>query len=123
MTDSWPGSLRRRRLLYFFLVAVADQDGLSFYGDRRVAALLKLSAAGLDQARRGLERKDLVRYRAPLYQVLSVPDAPSTSSLASITLPQRSPPPLLPSPEPRPVGTVLRRMITPHDSTSGCVPR
>jgi hypothetical protein len=47
-------------LLYFFLVTVADQDGLSFYGDRRIGAMLKLSQAALEQARRGLERKDLV---------------------------------------------------------------
>src|SRR6185295_2785528 len=73
-------------LLYFFLVAVADQDGLSFYGDRRAAALLKLSEAALEQARRGLERKDLIRYRPPLYQVLSLPDAPARS-LSEITLP------------------------------------
>jgi len=99
-------------LLYFFLVAVADQDGLSFWGDRRIVATLKLSDAVLEQARRGLERKDLVRYRAPLYQVLSLPDAPSTSSLASITLrPANTPTPPAPS-NPRALGDVLSDLLS-----------
>ena len=34
-------------LLYFFLTAVADQHGLSFYGDGTLAALLRMSSAGL----------------------------------------------------------------------------
>jgi hypothetical protein len=63
-------------LVYFFLVAVADRDGLSFYGDRTIAARLGVDEPALYHARRALEHKDLIRYRAPLYQVLSLPDAP-----------------------------------------------
>jgi hypothetical protein len=67
-------ALRREEvLLYFFLVAVADQRGLSFYGDLAIARLLKLSPAELDAARRGLVGADLVAFERPLYQVLSIP--------------------------------------------------
>jgi hypothetical protein len=60
-------------LLYFFLVAVADQRGLSFYGDLAIGRILKLSPADLDGARRGLVGTDLVAFERPLYQVLSLP--------------------------------------------------
>ena len=39
-------------LLYFFLCTVADKHGLSFYGDGTLAALLRMSAAGLDSGSR-----------------------------------------------------------------------
>lgn len=60
-------------LLYFFLVAAADQQGLSFYGDPAIGRLLKLPPAELDAARRGLVGADLVAFERPLYQVLSLP--------------------------------------------------
>lgn len=59
-------------LLYFFLVAVADKQGLSFYGDETVARLLKLAPTDLSVARRGLVGADLVAFERPLYQVLSL---------------------------------------------------
>jgi hypothetical protein len=60
-------------LLYFFLVAVADARGLSYWGDARTAALLRLTPAQLARARRGLVAQDLVAFDAPLYQVLDLP--------------------------------------------------
>lgn len=63
-------------LLYWFLCSVADQHGLSFYSDRRIGLILKLLPTSIDQARRGLIRNDLIRYHAPLYQVLSLPEIP-----------------------------------------------
>ena len=38
---------REAVLLYFFLTAVADKHGLSFYGDGTLATLLRMSPAGL----------------------------------------------------------------------------
>ncbi len=61
-------------LLYFFLCAASDHRGLSFYSDRRLIALLRLSQDRLDFARRTLEKRDLISYRYPLYQVLSLPE-------------------------------------------------
>ena len=69
-----PALSRDEVLLYFFLVAVADQDGLSYYGDETTAGLLKLEGSALLSARDGLERAGLVLYRRPLYQVLALPE-------------------------------------------------
>ncbi len=60
-------------LLYLFLVTVSDRDGLSFYGDATIAALLKIRAADLAAARAGLVAADLIAFQRPLYQVLSIP--------------------------------------------------
>jgi hypothetical protein len=59
--------------LYFFLAAVADKDGLSFYHDATVAGRLRISEESLACARDELIREDLVAYRTPLTQVLSLP--------------------------------------------------
>jgi hypothetical protein len=74
-------------LLYLFLCIVSDHQGLSFYGDRRLCEILKLSTTKLDAARRGLEKRDLIVYRYPLYQVLSLPEEP-TGPLAAAAKPQ-----------------------------------
>jgi len=66
-------------LLYLFLVAVSDRNGLSFYYDDRIAGLLKIDLAALGQAREGLIRRSLVAYEPPLYQVLSLPPHPMIS--------------------------------------------
>jgi hypothetical protein len=60
-------------LLYFFLVAVSDKQGLSYYGDAGIISRLKLTDAALERARDELETRDLVAYRPPFYQVLSLP--------------------------------------------------
>ena len=59
-------------LLYFFLVAVADKDGLSYWSDVRTAHLLKLSFEDIARSRDALVRRGLVAYQAPLYQVLDL---------------------------------------------------
>ncbi len=63
-------------LLYFFLVAVSDRNGVSFYYDDRIASLLKIDLAALGRAREGLVLRSLVAYEPPLYQVLSLPTLP-----------------------------------------------
>jgi hypothetical protein len=60
-------------LLYLFLVAVSDRNGLSFYHDDRIASLLKIDLPALGQAREGLVLRSLLAYESPLYQVLSLP--------------------------------------------------
>jgi hypothetical protein len=64
---------REAVLLYFFLTAVADQNGLSFYGDGTLAALLRIPLPGLVQARDELLAHDLIAHEARLTQVLSLP--------------------------------------------------
>jgi len=62
--------------LYFFLAAVSDGQGLSFYGDSAVAALLRMPLDTLVRARDELIANDLVAWQAPLTQVLSLPVVP-----------------------------------------------
>jgi hypothetical protein len=64
---------REAVLLYFFLTAVADQNGLSFYGDGTLATLLRMSLPALIQARDELLARDLIAHETRLTQVLSLP--------------------------------------------------
>lgn len=61
-------------LLYFFLAAVADQHGLSFWSDVCTAVRLRLSEPQVVQARQELLTHDLIAFRSPLTQVLSLPE-------------------------------------------------
>jgi hypothetical protein len=49
-------------LLYLFLIAVSDRNGLSFYHDDRIASLLKIDLVSLGKARAGLFQKSLLAY-------------------------------------------------------------
>ena len=60
-------------LLYFFLIAVCDAQGLSFYADPTVGKILKLDPEQLNQARSWLRKAELILYHYPLYQVLELP--------------------------------------------------
>ena len=62
-------------VLYFFLAAVSDKDGLSFYGDASIALRLRMSETIVVAARDELVAADLLAYRAPLAQLLSMPPA------------------------------------------------
>jgi len=58
--------------LYLLLVTVGDAEGLSYYSDPAVAKLLSVDEDGVRKARRELLDADLIAYRKPLYQVLSL---------------------------------------------------
>ncbi len=62
-------------LLYFFLCAVADKHGLSFYGDGTIAALVRISLPALVAARDELLARDLIAHETRFTQVLSLPPA------------------------------------------------
>jgi hypothetical protein len=64
---------REAVMLYFFLSAVADKHGLSFYGDGTVSALLRTPLPALLQARDELLARDLIAHEARFTQVLSMP--------------------------------------------------
>ena len=64
---------REAVLLYFFLAAVADRNGLSFYGDATLATLLRMTVPDLLQARDELLAHDLIAHEARFTQVLSLP--------------------------------------------------
>jgi hypothetical protein len=68
--------------LYLLLVTVADVHGLSYWGDARVARLLRMPAERLVRSRENLIGAGLLAYERPLYQVLSL-DAPTPLSMPS----------------------------------------
>jgi hypothetical protein len=67
---------REEVLIYLFLVAVSDRQGLSFYHDDRICSLLKIDLAALGEARQLLIERSLIAWRPPVYQVLSLPPQP-----------------------------------------------
>ena len=60
-------------LLYFFLTLVSGPEGTSFWSYRRIGEVLKLSVDEIIDATGGLARKDLIAFRFPTFQVLSIP--------------------------------------------------
>ena len=65
-------------LLYLFLVAVCDRNGISYYHQDKIASLLKIDLASLGKAREGLIHRSLIACEPPLYQILSLPVRPVT---------------------------------------------
>jgi len=72
LRDHAPRLSHEAILLYFFLAAVSDKHGLSFYGDATIAVRLRMQEQSVVRARDELINEDLVAYRAPLTQVLSL---------------------------------------------------
>jgi hypothetical protein len=64
---------REAMLLYFFLSAVADKQGLSFYADATLTMLLGMPLSALARARDELMARDLIAHEACYTQVLSLP--------------------------------------------------
>jgi hypothetical protein len=63
---------REAVLLYFFLCAVADKHGVSFYGDGTLVIQLRMPLAALIDARRELLTRDLIAHEIRWTQVLSL---------------------------------------------------
>lgn len=64
--------------LYLVLVTVADCDGVSYYGDKRLCRMLRWTPLELKGARRDLQRAGLLAYQFPFYQVLGLdPEEPA----------------------------------------------
>ncbi|NUO80512.1 hypothetical protein HUU05_10580 [candidate division KSB1 bacterium] len=60
-------------LLYFFLVTVADKNGVSFYDYARIGLMLQLPAEDYVSARKRLCERGLIAYRDGIFQVLTLP--------------------------------------------------
>jgi len=74
--------------LYLFLVTVSDVQGLSYYSDQAICRRLRIEPPTLSTARAHLQQVDLIAYRKPLYQVLSLEQpselaSPSSSARSS----------------------------------------
>jgi len=74
--------------LYLFLVTVSDVQGLSYYSDAGICRRLNIEPLQLTAARSQLQQADLIAYRKPLYQVLSL--GPSGPTTAGSTEPART---------------------------------
>lgn len=57
--------------LYCVLVCAGDHQGMSYYSEARLCALLGFDAPALRCARRALREAGLIDYVKPLYQVLA----------------------------------------------------
>jgi hypothetical protein len=68
--------------LYLFLVTVSDVEGLSYYSDASISRRLKIDSLQLASARLQLEKADLIAFRKPLYQVLSL--VPSVLPISAV---------------------------------------
>jgi hypothetical protein len=77
LTDGFLEGLSRDEiLLYFFLVLVADQHGLSFYSYDSICTLLQLTLDQYIGARDGLIKKQLIAFDGTIFQVLELPSKP-----------------------------------------------
>ena len=63
--------------LYLFLVTVGDAQGLSYYSDASLTTRVPLHHHELLRARNALIGAGLIAFEPPLYQVLSLDDAPA----------------------------------------------
>jgi len=63
-------------LLYFFLVLVADRQGLSYYHYDKICSILAISVDEYIMARDSLINKDLLAFDGTFFQVLSLPRIP-----------------------------------------------
>ena len=70
-------------LLYFFLILVADRQGLSFYSYDKICSLLVISVDDYILARDSLIDKDLLAFDGTFFQVLSLPPEPRASIKAA----------------------------------------
>jgi hypothetical protein len=71
------GLTRMEKLLYLVLIAVSNQDGVSFYSDERLGEILDIRHRHeLTGARDELVARDLIAFRDGVYQVLDLPSGP-----------------------------------------------
>jgi len=70
--------------LYLFLVTVSDQQGLSFYSEASICRRLKIDPLQLSASRAHLQKLDLIAFRKPLYQVLSLEPAAAAQEGVSV---------------------------------------
>ena len=68
--------------LYLILVIVGDRNGVSFYSDRSLCALVKILPGELSSARNRLQKIGVIAWEAPFYQILSL-DKENESTVAA----------------------------------------
>ena len=76
-------------LLYYFLITVADRNGVSFYDYERICQFLKLEVDSYLNARNRLCERSLIAFEDAVFQVLSLPKL-SAKKIATPILVNRS---------------------------------
>lgn len=80
LREGFFGSLSDDELkLYLFLVLVANQKGISWYGYDKICSQLQFLLEEYIDARNGLIDKDLIAFDGRVFQVLSLPPKPRFS--------------------------------------------
>ena len=69
-------------VLYLFLVVVGDRQGRSFYSDRSIIEILRLSGPRLHHAREELISEALVSYKRPYWEVKNIPHLSASNGQA-----------------------------------------
>jgi len=72
----WATLSHHELLLYFFLILVADRQGLSFYSYDKICTLLTITLDDYILARDSLINKELLAFDGTYFQVLSLPPEP-----------------------------------------------
>lgn len=72
----WATLSHHELLLYFFLILVADRQGLSFYSYDKICTLLTITLDEYILARDSLINKELLAFDGTYFQVLSLPPEP-----------------------------------------------
>ena len=71
----WTSLEHDELLLYFFLVLVADREGLSYYGYDKICTILRIPLNRFLAVRDSLIKKNLIAFDGTIFQVLSGPGA------------------------------------------------
>ena len=77
----WDSLSRHELLLYFFLILVADRNGVSYYSYDKIYSILRISMDEYLDARNALIDKDLIAFDGYFFQVLSLPEEPVNQPL------------------------------------------
>lgn len=93
-------------VLYLFLIVVGDKNGRSFYADRSIEGILRLTQ--LCHARSELIQWNLIDYRGPYWWVKNIHERSQTKSEGTVS--QRCSGPLLSS-DPRPIGDLTQESL------------
>jgi len=70
-------------LLYYFLITVADRNGVSFYDYGRICQFLKMELDDYIHARNRLCERSLIAVKNSVFQVLSLPESQTIKPKAS----------------------------------------
>lgn len=94
-------------VLYLFLIVVGDKNGRSFYADKSIGEILRLSTSEVERARSSLITLHLIDYRKPYWRVKNMTEFSHERPQTKNTVLQRRPGALLSS-DPTPVGDLAK---------------